>query len=65
MIPCPAKLWGDSPASPGDLTRIAGSTHQMTFANPFHPDTLKMLKAVYIRWTATGPNQWVGTDLAS
>lgn len=37
----------------------------MTFANPFHPDTLKVLKAVYIRWTATGPNQWVGTDLAS
>ena len=41
LIP-PAKLRA---ASPGDLTRRAGSTHQMTCANPFPPDTVKMSKA--------------------
>lgn len=37
----------------------------MTFADTFHPDTLKMSRATGIRWNASGVNRWVSTDLAA
>lgn len=62
---CPAMMRDAFPASAGALSGMTGDTRRMTFADPFHPDTLEMSRATGIRWNASGVNRWVSTDLAA
>lgn len=65
MVGCPANISNAFRASAGGLPGMTGPPRHMTFADPFHPDTLEMSRTTGIRWNASGANRWVSTDLAA
>lgn len=65
MIGCPAMMRDAFPASAGALPGMTGDTRRMSFADPFHPDTLEMSQTTGVRWNAAGENRWISTDLGA
>jgi hypothetical protein len=65
MTGCPAMMRDAFPVSAGALPGMTGGTRRMTFADPFHPDTLDMSRTAGVRWAAAGANRWTSTDLAA
>lgn len=60
---CPAMMRDAFPASAGALSGMTGDTRRMTFADPFHPDTLEMSRATGVWCEPVGKHRSCSRDI--
>ena len=62
---CPAMMKQAFAQSGAALTGGIAAPGKLSFACPFHPDTLELSRTARVRWTADGPNRWRTEDLGA